>query len=943
MAKCEHKSWIELTKDKAVPQLTSGSRLGRLVGELPDSSAQTPQVVFFMGRNLKDQALRQLCRSNYRGQPRHRRSINLRSDNRTLHTQQPRFFADCDPTNHVLPDAMDSPSHCHEERVLPLELSTEQYTPHDLIMARLLFLVVDVICIFADDVGGLDGVRQLLIIVVASGKTQSITHTLLNEEDFLFQLLNRGEEQFFSTFGNIQISRLPAAELSPDARYVTLGGDISRQLCLARANRKYHHVLFSGRHLSAFFELALQHATTSLHLPFDFIRHARQKNPIDGALTSHLVNFMKLGNQTRAPYDQMASYIASTILIDAYPPGMHRFNPIDVFNTLYRDACYRALRKCYSTDNLAALQCTRIEEHLSALFDRMEESTSLSAEIHRHNLEEQQKYWTWMRSNSTCLLCLRRHPENTQVCGHSICDTCTKVFGAPELHTEAEYLIRSCVICGSPKQLTVRLKPPTAAPRVLSIDGGGPRGIIPLEHLEMLQDILGSELPLVDMFDLKAGTSAGGIIVLSMNILRLSISQCKSVFQTLAKKAFSPARRKGFLSRWLFDEFYDSQAFESILQEHFEPTRRLFDPPPTFLCSGKVAVTASSIRDGAPFIFTNYNGTAPHRAEPVYGRLRPNVDDVPFIWQVARATSAAPPLFSTIDLPGLGTFQDGGMGRHNNPVNLALSEAKHLWPNFNHPDVVLTLGTASEMPSSRPTSFRNIVVDGWVPRVYRSLRASFDGRATWKELEDRLDVRSLESFFRFDVILPGGLPPMDDTKCMEHLSNQARMETDDRYSMRDAAMALLTTCFFFELEAIPEYRTGIFLCTGNIRCRASARPLLNRLIEMEPNIRGFYKDNIDLGLGLSIDDICPACHRYSLPIRFIVRDLDERFTLSLRLGSTTRRLSAFPNTIRWFIDQQGLDCPFGSSNHSVQVSWIECPECRSQSIGKGKKRKYVEI
>lgn len=155
------------------------------------------------------------------------------------------------------------------------------------------------------------------------------------------------------------------------------------------------------------------------------------------------------------------------------------------------------------------------------------------------------------------------------------------------------------------------------------------------------------------MFELKAGTSVGGIIVLSWTIVRLPISECKKMFQSLTKSALSPQCKKGLLSRWLSDETYDSQVFENILKEHYGPTRRLFDPPPSLVCSGKVVVTASSINNGAPFIFTNYNGAAPHRAEPgtlcikvraniemtvliviVCGRLRPNVDDEPFVWQV---------------------------------------------------------------------------------------------------------------------------------------------------------------------------------------------------------------------------------------------------------------------------------------------------------------------
>ena len=52
------------------------------------------------------------------------------------------------------------------------------------------------------------------------------------------------------------------------------------------------------------------------------------------------------------------------------------------------------------------------------------------------------------------------------------------------------------------------------------------------------------------------------------------------------------------------------------------------------------------------------------------------------IWEAGRATSAAPTFFKPIEIsipkPG-GTFVDGGLA-HNNPAELALSEAEKIWP-----------------------------------------------------------------------------------------------------------------------------------------------------------------------------------------------------------------------------------------------------------------------
>lgn len=201
-------------------------------------------------------------------------------------------------------------------------------------------------------------------------------------------------------------------------------------------------------------------------------------------------------------------------------------------------------------------------------------------------------------------------------CGHSICDVCTQIFGDPSLIRDAEYHIHHCPVCNDDKKLSIRLKPSTAASRVLSIDGGGPRGIIPLENLEIFQEHLGPELPLSDMIDLAVGCSSGGLIALSKFMMRLDVQSCKSLFQDLAKKVLAPTRRRRLLRSLISDGLYDVEVLEEALQDHYGLTRRLFDTPAGNLSSNKVAVIASEITNAAPFIFANYNGAAPHRAEP---------------------------------------------------------------------------------------------------------------------------------------------------------------------------------------------------------------------------------------------------------------------------------------------------------------------------------------
>jgi Patatin-like phospholipase len=128
------------------------------------------------------------------------------------------------------------------------------------------------------------------------------------------------------------------------------------------------------------------------------------------------------------------------------------------------------------------------------------------------------KIWKNIKSNKTCLACLQAVPDHVLGCGHSYCPRCVQELGHPSASSECAWDMH-CWLCWENKgkvSSTIQLKPRCAGARILTLDGGGIRGIIGLTVLKALHDAAGLEpLPMKDMFDLIVGTSTGRVPFLS--------------------------------------------------------------------------------------------------------------------------------------------------------------------------------------------------------------------------------------------------------------------------------------------------------------------------------------------------------------------------------------------------------------------------------------------
>ena len=130
---------------------------------------------------------------------------------------------------------------------------------------------------------------------------------------------------------------------------------------------------------------------------------------------------------------------------------------------------------------------------------------------HKDQITALWPHFPHLKSSRSCFGCLMSTPEKAFDCGHAICNMCVRRFGQKSPFDKHTFIHSFCVLCGQIQSKSIfSLLPSTAGIRVLSIDGGGIRGVVPLTFLQYLEKELNDlGCPIQDFFDYACGTSSG--------------------------------------------------------------------------------------------------------------------------------------------------------------------------------------------------------------------------------------------------------------------------------------------------------------------------------------------------------------------------------------------------------------------------------------------------
>lgn len=282
------------------------------------------------------------------------------------------------------------------------------------------------------------------------------------------------------------------------------------------------------------------------------------------------------------------------------------------------------------------------------------------------------------------------------------------------------------------------LTQPAKTVRILSIDGGGIRGIIPAMVLARIEKL--TKRPIGNLFDLVAGTSTGGILALGLTIPKspqrslYGAQDFVDMYEREGRRIFSRSLlRTVFTQDSLVWKKYSSNGIEQVLAEYFAESR-LRD------AVTDVLITSYEIERRFPFFFKSSNA-----------RCRSDYDFL--ARDIARATSAAPSYFEPMRIPtgtnsDYYTLIDGGVFA-NNPAACALVEARTTHPHAAGYTVV-SLGTGSLMQTFPVEIARYWGAVRWVKPL---LDAIFDGVSSTVDFQLRELLPT--GYYRFQATLNG--------------------------------------------------------------------------------------------------------------------------------------------------------------------------------------------
>jgi hypothetical protein len=297
--------------------------------------------------------------------------------------------------------------------------------------------------------------------------------------------------------------------------------------------------------------------------------------------------------------------------------------------------------------------------------------------------------------------------------------------------------------------------------RILSLDGGGIRGVFPAAFLARLEEHL--EHPIGRYFDLIAGTSTGGIIAIGLGlglsageILKLYVEQGPAIFD----------QEHGAVENWMRRKLR-GMAHLFVTKHSSEPLRHALE---SVLGRRKLGESRTRLVIPAwhPVLERVYIYKTAHHSKLESDYKQPAID-------AAMATAAAPTFLKPHMTESAVELVDGGVWA-NNPIGVAVIEAIGMlgWPGDKLK--ILSIGTINE-PGKLPRLRGKLPMAASVARLFMAGQAH-SALGTAKIVTG--DVHQRKAIWRIDQTAPEGRYTLDNAARISEMRDRAFVEAREQ-------------------------------------------------------------------------------------------------------------------------------------------------------------------
>lgn len=287
--------------------------------------------------------------------------------------------------------------------------------------------------------------------------------------------------------------------------------------------------------------------------------------------------------------------------------------------------------------------------------------------------------------------------------------------------------------------------------KILAIDGGGIRGVVPAKFLADVERLTGKKIR--DYFDLVVGTSTGGIIAIALG-LGFSPEQILEFYEHYGPKIFPKQPfRCGLLA-----PKYDGKNLEDALRNTFG--ERKFGESAL-----RLVVPAYDVNDGSVRLWK----TAHHEDYKSDCHRK--------VIEVAMSTAAAPIYFRTYRAPNGQFLVDGGIWA-NNPVLVAVLEAVYILQWDPSEIAILSLGCLHAPLDIGKNKFKATGAWQWKDHI-----ASLTLQAQSQAALGMAELIVPNKIIRIDPEAPGSYLSLDNVRRIDEMKAIAESEARRRVNV----------------------------------------------------------------------------------------------------------------------------------------------------------------